>query len=300
MAQLEKELANIQKGNRRALSKLLSAVDDLSEADSSLLINSIYQLKTRPKFVGLIGTPGAGKSTFLNQLADYRKDKEADKKIGLLLIDPSHPVHGGALLGDRIRLTDHFLDEQLFIRSISNRGSSDGLHPRLAHYLMILAHFPFAFVIIESVGGGQANTNLSLYVDQLILIFDPHSGDGIQHLKGGALDVATDLIISKADLVNPDLITQSLRDWANEKLNIFSADLTKKNILDNFFSSIFSANTNTSSEKILRVILSQESERKFKILFQQFADIYYQKNQISDGNPQDFNNKFSQFLKKNY
>lgn len=300
LPKLEKELAAIQKGNRRSLSKLLSLVDNFLPEELELLITSFNKLKKRPRMIGLVGTPGAGKSTFLNLLADYRKTKEKNKNLGLILIDPSHPIHGGALLGDRIRLTDHFLDEHLFIRSISNMGSSDGLHPRLALHLMIMAHFPFEFVIIESVGGGQANTNLAQYVDQLVLIFDPHSGDGIQHLKGGVLDVATDLIISKADMINPDIITQSLRDWANANLHILSANLTKSGALDHFFSSIFSDPKSSSSEKIMRVILAQESERKFKKIFQQFADLYYQKNQITDGNTQEFNNKFSQFLKKNY
>lgn len=300
MAQLEKELKAIKTGNRRSLSKLLSVVDHFTSDDINLLTSSYCQLKSRPKTVGLVGTPGAGKSTFLNLLAEFRKEKVPTEKLGLLLIDPSHPFHGGALLGDRIRLTDHFLDEQLYIRSISNRGSSDGLHPRLALYLMIMAHFPFAFILIESVGGGQANTNLAQYTDQLILIFDPHSGDGIQHLKGGVLDVATDLIISKADLVNPDVISQSLKDWANEKLRIFSANLTKKYALDNFFHELFKQHSTPTPEKILKVILSQESELKFKKIFHQFADDYYQKNAISDGNTQDFNNKFSQFLKKKY
>lgn len=297
---LNQSLKEIQKGNRRALSKLLSEVEQLPTEDISLLTQSYCTLKSRPKMIGLVGTPGAGKSTFLNLLAEFRKNQAPNENLGLLLIDPSHPFHGGALLGDRIRLSEHFLDEHLYIRSISNSGSSDGLHPRLALHLMIMAHFPFAFIMIESVGGGQANTNLSQYTEDLILIFDPHSGDGIQHLKGGVLDVATDLIISKADLINPDVITQSLKEWANEKLRIFSANLTKAHALDDFFKKLFKQKKSSTPEKILKVILSQESERKFKKLFQQFATDYYQKNPISDGNTQDFSNKFSQFLKKNY
>lgn len=286
-------LSDIKKGDRKTLSKTLTNLD---QVDSNLLVSEYISLKNKPQILGLIGTPGSGKSSFLNCLAEFRKLNESNLKIGLLLIDPSHPTHGGALLGDRVRLQDHFLDQKLYIRSISNAGSPDGLHPKLAQYLMLMSLFPFDLICIESVGGGQANTNLKSFVDKLILIFDPHSGDGIQHLKGGVLDVADEVIISKTDLINPILIKQSLHEWTHENINIHSANFLDPNSIKSFAHDYFHKSDNQNSTfKLVKNFLYQEYFSKFNTEFIKYSDNFFKSHKLSDDSIREFRKNFPFF-----
>lgn len=271
----------------------------MTKEDENELLSIFLQSKSQAPIIGLFGTPGAGKSSFLNLLSHYRKDHLPFKKIGMLLIDPSSPVHGGSLLGDRVRLTEHFLDEEVYIRSISNETSLDGLNPRLSFYLMLLSLFGFDLILVESVGGGQASTNLKRFVDRLVMIYDPHSGDGVQHLKGGALDVADDVIISKADLVNVSLIIQSLREWSNPNLNFHSANLMEKESLNEFFDDVFHQTTKNSLQKLPQVLLWQEAEREFRTHFDNYFTQYFKNTSMTEESTQFFRKNFPPFSLKN-
>lgn len=290
------KIQDIISGNRRSLAKAITDLSALSEAEQESLATTFITHKNKPQIFGLIGTPGAGKSSFLNCLAEFRKQNNKDLKIGLLLIDPSHPTHGGSLLGDRVRLSDHFLDEHLYIRSISNQGSPDGLHPHLALYLMLLSLFPFDVLFIESVGGGQANTNLKNFVDKLLLIFDPHSGDGIQHLKGGVLDVADEIIISKSDLINPTLIKNSLQEWTRDNIIIHSANFLDPKSISTFADHFFiNQTTHNSTFKIINNFLYQEFLDKFQSSFINYSDNFFKTHKLSEFSIQEFRKNFPLF-----
>jgi putative protein kinase ArgK-like GTPase of G3E family len=292
-------LKDTLKQNRRSFSQALSLIPQLSKQDEKILLHEFLTQNTVPSIIGLFGTPGAGKSSFLNLLSHYRKDFYPQRKIGLLLIDPSSPIHGGSILGDRVRLTEHFLEDEVYIRSISNETSLDGLNPRLAHYLMLFTLFKFDLILVESVGGGQASTNLKRFVDRLVMIYDPHSGDGVQHLKGGALDVAQDVIISKADLINVSMTIQSLKEWSNPNLNFHSANLTQKDSLNNFFQEIFEKTSQNSFQNLPQVLLWQEAEREFRIHFDNYYTQFIKNTQMSEENIQVFRKNFPHFFLKN-
>jgi putative protein kinase ArgK-like GTPase of G3E family len=287
------------KQNRRGFSQALSLIPELSKGDERLLLHEFLNQKSTPSLIGLFGTPGAGKSSFLNLLSHFRKDFFPTKKIGLLLIDPSSPVHGGSILGDRVRLTEHFLEEEVFIRSISNETSLDGLNPRLAHFLMLFTLYKFDLILVESVGGGQASTNLKRFVDRLVMIYDPHSGDGVQHLKGGALDVADDVIISKADLINVSMTIQSLKEWSNPNLHFHSANLTQKDSLNKFFEELFQKTSQNSLKNLPQVLLWQEAEREFRTHFDNYYTQFIKNTQMSEENIQVFRKNFPHFFLKN-
>lgn len=300
--ELNQALLEIKNGNRKSFSKLLTEVSNFDETKIKILLNSYLHLDKYPFIVGLCGTPGSGKSTFLSHLCKFKQVKKLDNKLGLLLIDPANPLNQGAILGDRIRLSDFYLEENIYIRSISNGGKPSNLNQNLSIFLMIFSHFPFEMICIETVGGGQANTEIADYVDHIVLMFDPYSGDSVQHLKSGVLDIANDIIISKADLTDTKSVENSLTESVGniENKHIFSFNLSKPQIFDKYFFDLFSKKQTLSKSKILKSYLWHFSEEKFKKIFDKFYLEFSQKNELSDNFAQDFLKKFYTFFVKYY
>lgn len=300
MSDFKKKCIETQKGDKKSLRKGLSLLDGLSSADKKELWTQFLQKKNRPPVLGLVGTPGAGKSTFLNQLLNYKKSKTPKSNIGMLLIDPSNPVTGGSILGDRIRLIDHYLDETVFIRSISNNGDPEGVHPNIDRYLMYLSLFPFSLILVEVVGGGQSSTSISQYSDKTILIFDPGSGDGVQHLKSGIASIADDIIVTKADLYNTSDVKQSLSEWSDFKGEVWSTNLLEVNSLDSFFDSRVFQFKVKNSEKLILEMLKKNCIQDLKNQLNDFCTDYFKLNAIDDKSVQAFNQKFRESLSKNH
>lgn len=291
-------LKKIHSGDRKVLSRLLSSVEELDHSGEQKIISSFLKLKNRPIILGLTGTPGAGKSTFLKKVL---KHKNKSEHIGLLLIDPSNPMTGGAILGDRIRMTDFFLDPSIFIRSISNRGQIDGLNPFLELYLMVMCHYPFKYIFIETVGGGQSNVNIFSVADKSFLIYDPSSGDSIQHLKSGVLDLADEIIISKADLINTDLVKESLLDSLSKKVSVSAMNLEGNskeisNFIGGLFSSGFSA---VKTDKITRSFLQRKMFLDLKGKIEAFLEISLPQGKISEKFIRELPNNFLKYFCQN-
>ncbi len=300
MNSFKDNLDKIKKGDRRIFAKTLTKMNDLNAADLDILVNTFKKQSKVPLILGLVGSPGAGKSTFINQFLDYGKLAKNKKKIGMLLIDPSSPIHGGSLLGDRVRLLDHFLNPEIFIRSISNLGNVNGLNPHLDKYLMLFSLFPFDVVIIESVGGGQASTDLKSYVDKLILIFDPHAGDEIQFLKSGVLDIADNVIISKADLCNVEAVLHSLRDSISSTSKIYSANLTNKSDLNSYFESELVNIVSQPSRKLIAQLLKSITHEKVDKILQEYFSNEFNKKEIGNFSIQEFQKDFKKYFLQNY
>lgn len=154
------------------------------------------------KIIGVTGSPGVGKSSFISRLGHQLRDR--GKKVAVVAIDPSSPLTGGALLGDRLRMMTGTPDHDFFIRSLASGGVQGGLGPRAADVVAILAGFGFDYVIVETVGAGQSDVAIHELSDHVLLLLMPESGDAIQFSKAGIMEIAGSFVINKADLPGAD------------------------------------------------------------------------------------------------
>lgn len=195
-------------GNTRALGRVLTAV----ERDRSTLRTLSTELAAADSgayVIGVTGAPGVGKSTLVSALVSaYRS---AELRVAVVAVDPSSPISGGALLGDRIRMQAHTLDDSVYIRSISSRGHLGGLSSAAPDIVDLLAHAGFDLVLIETVGVGQDEVEIATYADSVVVVAATGSGDGVQAAKAGLLEIADIYVVNKADLPGTSDLTSDLR-----------------------------------------------------------------------------------------
>jgi LAO/AO transport system ATPase len=190
-------LAAILAGERRALARALSAVENETAAGKALL-HHLHPYLGRAHVVGITGPPGAGKSTLVNALIGEWLARGA--RIGVVAVDPSSPFSGGAILGDRIRMGEHQAHERVFIRSLASRGHSGGLSRTAGRVVDLLDAAGYDRIIIETVGAGQSEVEVAEVADTRIVLCPPGLGDEVQAIKAGILEIADVLVVSKADL----------------------------------------------------------------------------------------------------
>lgn len=190
-------------GDRRALARLISYVENESESIAEIF-DQIYDRTGNAYRIGITGPPGAGKSTMVDQLTKlYRKQ---DKTVGIIAVDPTSPFTGGALLGDRIRMADLATDPGVFIRSMATRGSLGGLAQRTLEVADLLDGFGFDIVIFETVGVGQSELDIVEAADTTVVVLVPESGDSIQAMKAGLMEIADIFVVNKADREGADRV----------------------------------------------------------------------------------------------
>jgi len=177
----------------RKLSKLITRIERNPEELEKIGTKNENKLS---RIVGFTGSPGSGKSTLISAIIECLRKK--DKSVAVLAVDPKSPLSGGTFFGDRIRMQKHYLDEKIFIRSVSGNTKS-GISPSIWNMARVLEIFDFDYIFIESVGTGQSEIDLSFFVDILILVLSPGNGDDIQFLKAGILEVADIYAINKSD-----------------------------------------------------------------------------------------------------
>src|ERR671932_1576555 len=195
-------------GDRRALARGITLVESDDPAGWEL-VRTIYPHTGDAAIVGLTGAPGSGKSTLIGALTKLRR--EADRQVAVLSIDPSSPFTKGALLGDRIRLADHFLDPGVFIRSMASRGSLGGLSEATLQAALLMDASGKDDVLLETVGVGQAEVDIIDHADTVVLVLMPGSGDSIQALKAGVMEIPDVIAVNKADHPLTDTMVREIR-----------------------------------------------------------------------------------------
>lgn len=195
-------------GDRLALARLITRVENRA-AEVPEIIRAVHSRTGRAYVVGVTGPPGAGKSTLVDRITSRLRADGA--KVGIIAVDPSSPFTGGAVLGDRIRMQTHTLDPDVFIRSMATRGSLGGLARATGDVIKLMDAFGFAFIIIETVGVGQTELDIVKQADTTVVILVPESGDSIQVMKAGLLEVADVFVVNKADRDGAHALMAELR-----------------------------------------------------------------------------------------
>jgi LAO/AO transport system kinase len=195
-------------GDRRALARSITLVEN-DDPRGWELVRAVYPHTGGAAVLGFTGPPGVGKSTLLASLT--KLERERDRSVAVLSIDPSSPFTRGALLGDRIRLTEHFLDPGVFIRSMANRGALGGLSEAALQVALLMDASGRDVVLLETVGVGQAEVDIIDHADTVVLVLMPGSGDSIQALKAGVMEIPDVIVVNKADHPLTDTMVREIK-----------------------------------------------------------------------------------------
>ena len=220
-------ISQLLKGHPRAAARLITLVENDIEAAEEI-VNSIYEHTGNAYILGITGAPGTGKSTFISTLIKIYV--EQGKKIGIICVDPTSPLSGGALLGDRIRMKQHFSLDNVFIRSMANRGQLGGLARATEDVIKILDAYGCDIVIVETVGVGQSEVDIFKSAHTVVVLLVPGLGDDIQAIKSGIMEITDIFVVNKMDLPGADKkiaeIQQMLEFRKNYKYN--SKEISEK------------------------------------------------------------------------
>jgi LAO/AO transport system kinase len=205
---LDSFVERIRSGDVRALARAITAIENDS-AQSLQVMKALFPHSGNASVIGLTGSPGAGKSTLVDQLArEYRKE---NKTIGIVAVDPTSPYTGGAILGDRIRMQAHHADGGIYIRSMATRGFLGGLAPATADVATLLDAAGKDMVLIETVGVGQDEIDIVRLADVTVVILVPGMGDDVQTIKAGIMEIADIFVINKSDREGADRVEREIR-----------------------------------------------------------------------------------------
>ena len=194
-------LSQVRNGDRQALAKAITVIENTGHP---------FELENESdaQVIGITGAPGVGKSTTVDALIKLLRERNFS--VAVLAVDPSSPISGGALLGDRIRLTDHFTDSNVFIRSLATRGHLGGLSASTKAVLQLVKTAKFDFIIVETVGVGQSEVEVMRVVDTVVVVLAPGMGDGIQASKAGLLEIGDIYLVNKSDREGADQTAQDI------------------------------------------------------------------------------------------
>ena len=212
---METILRGIQKREPRAIARAITIVENNGEGSEIILAHLDQERIENALVIGITGSPGVGKSTLTNSLV--RSLRGLGKRVGIIAVDPSSPLSGGALLGDRIRMMGHALDPDVVVRSMATRGRLGGLCASAGAVVRVMASAGCSVVIIETVGIGQSEMDIVRLADITMMVLAPGLGDEIQAMKAGILEVADLLVVNKMDCPGAETLTMEMESVFREK-----------------------------------------------------------------------------------
>jgi LAO/AO transport system kinase len=220
-------VAGILKGDKRSISRAISIVDN-NEPDSVKIIHEIFKKTKNAKTIGFTGSAGSGKSTLIGRLA--AEFHSLGYKVAVIAVDPSSPITGGALLGDRVRMMT--ISDEIYVRSMASRGAEGGISRSLRNVVRILDAAGYNLILVESVGAGQLEIEISKAVNITVVIFNPQTGDSIQAIKAGLTEIGDIYVVNKSDLEGATILYNIIYDLIgnNKKLVIKCSAKMKKGI----------------------------------------------------------------------
>lgn len=207
-ADIQTLVDQVRAGEVRALARAISAVENRGPQAAEIL-KALFPHSGKARIIGLTGSPGAGKSTLVDSLA--RQYRQQNRSVGIIAVDPTSPYTGGAILGDRIRMQEHFADSGIYIRSMATRGSLGGLARTTADVATVLDASGRDVVLIETVGVGQDEVDIVRLADITVVILVPGMGDDVQSIKAGIMEIADIFVINKSDYEGAERVEREIR-----------------------------------------------------------------------------------------